>query len=116
MASGTRITATSYDTPAELDAKYGAQAARNIAICVQAGAAVMHGVDAAASLVPAAAGGPFQRVLFNFPHTGEQRVHANRTLLRGLFAACGCVAQQPALAQSMLVHCAAVALELLSWR
>ena len=36
---------------------------------------------------------PFDRVIFNFPHSGEQRVHSNRALLRAFFAsAAGVVA------------------------
>lgn len=31
---------------------------------------------------------PFDRIMFNFPHSGEQRVHINRALLRDFFLSC----------------------------
>lgn len=31
---------------------------------------------------------PFQRIVFNFPHSGEQRVHVNRELLQNFFKSC----------------------------
>uniref|UniRef100_A0A061S5U1 25S rRNA (uridine-N(3))-methyltransferase BMT5-like domain-containing protein n=1 Tax=Tetraselmis sp. GSL018 TaxID=582737 RepID=A0A061S5U1_9CHLO len=42
---------------------------------------------------------PFTRVIFNFPHTGSQRVHLNRLLLRGFFSSV-----QPHLAEGGEVH------------
>jgi Domain of unknown function (DUF2431) len=65
------------------------QALRNAEACEAAGAAVMHSVDAT-SLLPVCARGPFERIVFNFPHTGSQRVHANRAMLQAFFAACEC--------------------------
>jgi hypothetical protein len=54
---------------------------------------VYHGVDATqlSSSFPAILKGgqyPFDRIMFNFPHSGEQRVHINRELLRKFFESC----------------------------
>ena len=39
--------------------------------------------------------GGFDRVVFNFPHTGQQRVHLNRALLAGFFASArACLADE----------------------
>jgi hypothetical protein len=66
------------------------QAQRCLLECESGGAVVYHGVDGT-SLVSTAARAPFDRIIFNFPHTGLQRVHDNRALLAGFFESCECV-------------------------
>lgn len=65
------------------------QALQRVKQCEDAGAAVLHGVDAAC-LLPALARGPCGTVMFNFPHTGSQRAHENRAMLHAFFTSCGC--------------------------
>ncbi|KAG5180879.1 hypothetical protein JKP88DRAFT_323304, partial [Tribonema minus] len=50
-----------------------------------ADAKVLHGVDATRLEQAVRPQQLFDRVVFNFPHTGEQRVHLNRNLLRNFF-------------------------------
>lgn len=53
------------------------------------GAKVTYGVDAtkAKALAACDANGGFDRIVFQFPHSGQQRVHVNRALLRDFFEA-----------------------------
>jgi hypothetical protein len=44
----------------------------------------MHGIDAT-KLTNSFPSQKFDRIIFNFPHTGEQRVHINRALLHDFF-------------------------------
>jgi hypothetical protein len=52
--------------------------------CREAGAVVKHGVDAT-KIHEVFATQAFSRIVFNFPHTGSQRVHLNRALLLDFF-------------------------------
>ncbi len=45
---------------------------------------MLHGVDAT-KLEKNFPAQKFERIIFNFPHTGEQRVHLNRALLHDFF-------------------------------
>lgn len=65
-------------------AVHGVQALVCIEACKAAGAGVKHGVDAT-RLQSHFAEPAFQRIIFNFPHTGQQRVHNNRNLICGFF-------------------------------
>jgi hypothetical protein len=77
---------TSYDSEREVKEKY-----KNASECVELlkkgeGVTVKHGVDATNlgdSFPPET---KFDRIIFNFPHSGQQRVHINRNLLRDFFA------------------------------
>jgi len=91
--TGRLIVATSYDTRDQVLRKY-ASAAASLKALVAQGAEIRHGVDATRLREQRfSAWGRFDRVIFNFPHTGEQRVHSNRELLRRFFAsACGSLA------------------------
>lgn len=81
----THLTATSYDSAAELDAKYGGVAKRTQALRA-AGATVAHGVDATQLGSGAPVEGPFDVVAFHFPHVGTDEglaasLVANKALL-----------------------------------
>lgn len=65
------------------------QAQAHIAACEAAGATVMHGVDAG-KLQGRFADASFKRIIFNFPHTGQQRVHVNRAMVAAFFASARC--------------------------
>ncbi|EQC26255.1 hypothetical protein SDRG_15916 [Saprolegnia diclina VS20] len=85
--SGTNLVATSYDSTSEVRKKYP-NAAACIQSITQAKAHVMHGVDATKlSKLPHSDAVPalFDYIIFNFPHSGEQRVHINRALLLDFF-------------------------------
>ena len=79
---GAGLTLTSFDSAAEVAQKYKTAKA-NLAAVNAAGATVLHGVDATrlGRSFPVAAGDGhrFDRIVFNFPHSGQQRVHVNRT-------------------------------------
>eukprot|EP00457_Paulinella_chromatophora_P006850 gb/GEZN01006870.1/.p1 GENE.gb/GEZN01006870.1/~~gb/GEZN01006870.1/.p1 ORF type:complete len:367 (-),score=26.77 gb/GEZN01006870.1/:382-1482(-) len=79
-----RITATGLDTEAEVLVKYPS-AAGHIRAVRSKGGRVEHGVDATAlhAIFPKER---FDLVIFNFPHSGQQRVHVNRVLLRDFFS------------------------------
>eukprot|EP00753_Platysulcus_tardus_P017175 PLAT6311.1.p2 GENE.PLAT6311.1~~PLAT6311.1.p2 ORF type:complete len:206 (-),score=68.51 PLAT6311.1:126-743(-) len=79
-----QLVATSYDSKAALLRKYGTAAERNLLVLGEMGAKVKHGVDAGE--LQQLRAGRFSHVIFNFPHTGEQRIHLNRMLLSRLFA------------------------------
>jgi hypothetical protein len=84
--------ATSYDSEAKVKAKYS-NASDCISAVRHAGAHVLHGVDATKlHMLPRRAREQgiqipsfFKYIIFNFPHTGQQRVHINRALLLEFF-------------------------------
>ena len=86
----TNLTATSLDTRPEVLAKYGDAAARSLAQLAAAGVGVAHVVDAtllATAVLPVT--GPFDRIVFNFPSCGQERVpglNRNRCLLSAFLA------------------------------
>jgi len=80
---GDGLVLTSYDSLKAVAYKYNT-AKGNIDACQKAGAEVMHGVDAT-KLKQAFPSRKFDRIIFNFPHSGEQRVHVNRALLHDFF-------------------------------
>ncbi|KDO33928.1 hypothetical protein SPRG_01807, partial [Saprolegnia parasitica CBS 223.65] len=85
--SGVNLVATSYDSTSEVRKKYP-NAAACIQSITQAKAHVLHGVDATKlSKLPHSDAVPalFDYIIFNFPHSGEQRVHINRALLLDFF-------------------------------
>ncbi|KNC81315.1 hypothetical protein, variant [Sphaeroforma arctica JP610] len=85
---GSNIVATSYDKAKELTEKYGERATRHIQAIESKGGAVAHGVDATElkqTLPKKLSQKKFDCVVFNFPHTGKQRVHLNRKLLLDFF-------------------------------
>jgi hypothetical protein len=88
---GKRLYATSYDSEQEVRSKYS-NAKECIDFIRSAQAKVLHDVDATNlkkiptylkdnTIVPQF----FQYIIFNFPHSGQQRVHINRALLRDFF-------------------------------
>lgn len=85
---GQRLTATSFDDEKSVVKKY-ANAERCIQYITSHGAKVFHGVDATRldQTLPRIDGLPhcFDYIIFNFPHTGQQRVHLNRNLVRDFF-------------------------------
>ncbi|KAJ0398071.1 hypothetical protein ATCC90586_009646 [Pythium insidiosum] len=88
---GRNLVATSFDSERTVKSKYS-NAAECIQAVVQAGGHVLHDVDATRlhampRRLPNGARTPahFQYIVFNFPHTGQQRVHLNRVLLRDFF-------------------------------
>ena len=100
--SGEGLTLTSFDSLAAATAKY-ASARAHVARCLAAAppARVLHELDATRlDAEPRLAGARFDRVVFNFPHTGQQRVHLNRALVAGfLRAARGRVRAAPPLGE-----------------
>ena len=85
LKSGKRVYATSFDSNQEVQKKY-TNATECISECTGKGAKVAHSIDATKlSLLPPDAPPLFQFIIFNFPHTGMQRVHLNRILLQDFF-------------------------------
>ncbi|KAJ0395740.1 hypothetical protein P43SY_004271 [Pythium insidiosum] len=100
---GRNLVATSFDSERTVRSKYSnateciqavVQAGGHVLhdAVVQAGGHVLHDVDATRlhampRRLPNGARTPshFQYIVFNFPHTGQQRVHLNRVLLRDFF-------------------------------
>lgn len=86
--SGGNIVATTYDSRSALESKYPEKAISNRDRIVAAGSRVLHGIDATKLhlcrdfLNDKAS---FDRVVFNFPHSGQQRVHINRKLISDFF-------------------------------
>lgn len=89
------VTATTLDTEKQAEEKYGAKYTANARTVRERGATVLHGVDARnlkASLTRAVAkqnkhqrhAGPFDAIVFNFPHTGKQRSHLNKALIASM--------------------------------
>mmetsp|Transcript_6470 Transcript_6470/g.12174 ORF Transcript_6470/g.12174 Transcript_6470/m.12174 type:complete len:436 (+) Transcript_6470:5-1312(+) len=83
--NGSGILATSYDHGIAVAEKYpnAAGIIREIEKCK---AVVMHGIDCRRLHEGKLAGRKFSRIIFNFPHSGQQRVHINQALLRDFFA------------------------------
>lgn len=82
---GSNVTCTSYDSATEVVSKY--PGAKDILRAVaKTGARVRHGVDARKLESHFGFEDVFDRIVFNFPHSGQQRVHINRALLRDFFA------------------------------
>jgi 25S rRNA (uracil2634-N3)-methyltransferase len=88
----TNLTATAFDDEESARAKY-ADLGDNLETVESLGGKVFFGVDASKCHAHKAVGrhGPFDRVIFNFPHVGSgikdqaRNVHSNQTLLRGTF-------------------------------
>lgn len=59
--------------------------------CKTARVTVQHGIDAGQLHLQFGARS-FDRIVFNFPHTGKHTVDSNRTMLRGLFKSAWCFA------------------------
>ena len=80
--------ATSLDSERELKSKYGAAVRKNLkALKTLSGkfgvqVRVMHGVDGTKIEDADFDVFPFDHICFNFPHTGMQRVHLNRNMIR----------------------------------
>eukprot|EP00013_Stygamoeba_regulata_P014096 CAMPEP_0177675032 /NCGR_PEP_ID=MMETSP0447-20121125/26943_1 /TAXON_ID=0 /ORGANISM="Stygamoeba regulata, Strain BSH-02190019" /LENGTH=252 /DNA_ID=CAMNT_0019183309 /DNA_START=194 /DNA_END=949 /DNA_ORIENTATION=+ len=96
--SGRLLVLTAYDSRAVTLAKYQV-AERILGELEKADASVFFGVDATRldrtlprsednriKLRKGSMAAAFDRIVFNFPHTGKQRVHLNRNLLRNFFA------------------------------
>eukprot|EP01134_Creolimax_fragrantissima_P005388 CFRG5388T1 len=85
---GTGVFASSYDSEKSVLGKYGERASRMIKTVREKGGTVVHDVDAT-NLIETLPKGlqckKFDRIVFNFPHTGKQRVHLNRMLLHDFF-------------------------------
>mmetsp|Transcript_9498 Transcript_9498/g.14297 ORF Transcript_9498/g.14297 Transcript_9498/m.14297 type:complete len:271 (-) Transcript_9498:133-945(-) len=109
--SGRGVIATSFDSRTAVERKYGeSSVSARLSRLTAAGAVVKHDVDARAldaaapvllstlrdrekggnrlddSSASALSQQRFSRVVFNFPHSGQQRVHVNRALLQSFFA------------------------------
>lgn len=130
-AVAAKLTATSYDSAAELDAKYDGVAKRTQALRA-AGATVAHGVDAmqlgggggggggaggggggsgggGKDAATAAVEGPFDVVAFHFPHVGTDAglaasLAANKALLEGFLRAVPAVLAPGGEVHVTLVH------------
>jgi 25S rRNA (uracil2634-N3)-methyltransferase len=88
------LVCTSFDKRARVCAKY-CDASKRLERLTSLGVALQHQVDACrlaetlrAPHAPrlGSLASLYDRVIFNFPHTGKQRVHLNRNLLRDFFA------------------------------
>eukprot|EP00892_Ulva_mutabilis_P005241 jgi/Ulvmu1/3089/UM015_0129.1 len=84
MSNGDNVIATSYDSYDVVVEKCGPEASTCIAACKEGGAEVRHCVNAA-QLHHHFEDASFQRIVFNFPHTGHQRVHVNRDFVSRFF-------------------------------
>ncbi|GBG34528.1 25S rRNA uridine2634-N3-methyltransferase [Hondaea fermentalgiana] len=83
---GIQVVCTSLDKRSEVARKYGKSATQALQTLEEmAHCELVHGVDAT-DLSASFQGRLFSRVIFNFPHTGLQRVHDNRALLRDFFS------------------------------
>ncbi|RHY27843.1 hypothetical protein DYB32_006492 [Aphanomyces invadans] len=82
---GANLYATSFDTAAQVRKVYS-NANECIATLGRTGAQVFHGIDATKlHTLPASIPQLFDFIIFNFPHSGHQRVHINRVLLLDFF-------------------------------
>jgi len=90
-----QVTATTFDAAKTTEEKYGAAFLHNAQRVRERGGSVLHGVDArrlqrtlraavARHQLPTKHAGPFDAVVFNFPHTGKQRSHLNKSLVANL--------------------------------
>lgn len=86
---GSNIVATSFDSETEVCKKYP-----NAKSCIQSikqsCGRVLHGVDGTKLEECAELNQLFDYVIFNFPHSGQQRVHINRNLLLAFFTSAKC--------------------------
>lgn len=85
--TGSNLVCTSYDSHKTVLKKYP-KAKEVLDKLRSAGAEVLHDVDGTnlrRTLPEKFAKQKFDRIVFNFPHSGEQRVHLNRALLRNFF-------------------------------
>lgn len=80
------VVTTTLDSEAQTRKKYP-RSKRYTEQLQRRGVTVRFGVDATAPSALAACGAAFERVVFQFPHSGQQRVHVNRALLRDFFEA-----------------------------
>lgn len=89
------LTATAFDDEASCATKYRGLA-DNVSTIRSLGGTVLFGVDACKSHThkTVAKRAPFERIIFNFPHTGTgikdqaRNVASNQALLRGTFSSC----------------------------
>jgi 25S rRNA (uracil2634-N3)-methyltransferase len=82
--SGLKIVATSYDAEVEVKTKYK-NAGKMIEQLKKKGTVVLHEVDGTKLEETFGDTCKMDRIIWNFPHSGEQRVHVNRALLRDFF-------------------------------
>lgn len=88
---GSNLVATCYDSEERLHQKYS-DAAGHIKAIEAAGAKVFYGVDATQLASFPELDGPFERVVFNFPHAGlgikdkAKSIASNQKLIHGFFA------------------------------
>ena len=85
---GSNVTATTFDTRPELYDKY-ASAPATVRSLQQAGATVLHGIDATKLDEYEWDGEKFDRIVFNFPHVGgatKEDLLRNQALLREFFS------------------------------
>lgn len=87
LGNGSKCTVTSLDSLNQLISKYGKSVLDTIATIQKYGGIVLHSVDAT-TLDKRFKSSQFDVVIFNFPHSGEQRVHINRVLIMDFFEAC----------------------------
>ncbi|EKX50304.1 hypothetical protein GUITHDRAFT_104114 [Guillardia theta CCMP2712] len=83
IGSGEKLYATSLDSSQTVLQKYNSAPA-NLQFLKQAHANILHNVDAT-KLERSFKSERFDRIIFNFPHCGDQRVHLNRELLLNFF-------------------------------
>ena len=87
--SWSHICATSLDSRRTVIQKYGQEAKRRLEMLESRGARLRFGIDATdIRRTLGNAADRFDRVIFNFPHSGKQRVHVNRELIRKFFVSC----------------------------
>jgi 25S rRNA (uracil2634-N3)-methyltransferase len=85
-----QITASSYDSKQQVLSKYPSSQFKLHAL-EKAGAKILHGIDGRnleKYFEKKAETDSFNVIIWNFPHSGQQRVHVNRVLLREFFASC----------------------------
>mmetsp|Transcript_2315 Transcript_2315/g.3313 ORF Transcript_2315/g.3313 Transcript_2315/m.3313 type:complete len:437 (-) Transcript_2315:162-1472(-) len=81
---GSSIIATSYDSGDNVRRKYP-NSTDIISEIKKSRASVLHDIDCRKLHTGKLASSTFSRIIFNFPHSGQQRVHVNKCLLRDFF-------------------------------
>lgn len=82
---GKGVVGTSFDSRTAVLRKYP-NSETVLAEIARGKARILHGIDARALHTGPLRSELFDRIVFNFPHSGQQRVHVNRALLRDFFS------------------------------
>ena len=81
-----QLVCTSYDSNSDVLRKYGSVAEDCVKRLTDRNVRVAHDIDGTNLEGSGVSSMRFDHIIFNFPHSGAQRVHENRVLLRDFFA------------------------------